>query len=344
MTNFIAALSATTLICIQLFSSPACAATPAENLAKQKDALCATEAGKKALECILSWQTKHGDWPKNKDTTKKRFDGDRDELRGTFDNGATTGELKVLARAFNETNDSRFKQAFLAGFDHIIQAQYPSGGWPQYYPLRKGYYSRITFNDDCMIRIMSFLHEVDRSDDYAFVGNQRRAAARKAVEAGIACILKCQIIVDGKRTVWCAQHDENTLEPANARSYELASLSGSESAKVLRFLMKIPEPSPDLIRCIESGVAWFQNSKIEGYRYEKNENGPPLVAEPNAKPLWARFYEIDSNRPFFCDRDGIPKYDLREIGNERRGGYSWYGSWGESVFNDYDKWSKTHGK
>ena len=26
--------------------------------------------------------------------------------------------------------------------------------------------------------------------------------------------------------------------------------------------------------------------------------------------LWARFYELETNRPFFCDRDGIKKYDI----------------------------------
>ncbi len=46
-------------------------------------------------------------------------------------------------------------------------------------------------------------------------------------------------------------------------------------------------------------------------------------------------YEIETNRPFFCDRDGITKYALKEIGSERRNGYGWYGNWGDSLANMY---------
>ena len=50
---------------------------------------------------------------------------------------ATTGELRFLARAFRATNEPRYQQAFLKGLSHILEAQYPNGGWPQYYPLSK---------------------------------------------------------------------------------------------------------------------------------------------------------------------------------------------------------------
>ena len=56
--------------------------------------------------------------------------------------------------------------------------------------------------------------------------------------------------------------------------------------------------------------------------------------------LWARFYELDTNRPFFSDRDGIKKYDISEIGHERRNGYSWYNKDGSKVLAKYEKWKK----
>ena len=49
-----------------------------------------------------------------------------------------------------------------------------------------------------------------------------------------------------------------------------------------------------------------------------------VVADPTAPPIWARFYEIGTNRPFFCGRDGVKKYSLAEIEHERRIGYAWY--------------------
>lgn len=63
-----------------------------------------------------------------------------------------------------------------------------------------------------------------------------------------------------------------------------------------------------------------------------------IVAEKDAPPMWARFYELEDNRPFFCDRDGIKKYSLAEIGYERRNGYSWYGTGPQRVLDEYKKW------
>jgi PelA/Pel-15E family pectate lyase len=55
--------------------------------------------------------------------------------------------------------------------------------------------------------------------------------------------------------------------------------------------------------------------------------------------MWARFYEISSNRPIFVDRDGIAKYELSEIGYERRNGYAWLGYWPQKMLEqDYPAW------
>ena len=293
--------------------------------------------GRKTTDCILSWQSEHGSWPKNTDTTRKEYTGDNSKLKGTFDNKATTDELRYLARAYHATKDHRCEKAFLKGFDHILEAQYPNGGWPQYFPLSKQYHRHITFNDGSMVRIMEFLREITISEDYAFLDKTRRIAAKKAFDRGIDCIVKCQIVVNGKPTVWCAQHDEVTLEPAPARTYELATLSGAESAGILLLLMSLENPSQDVVRAIKAGAEWFDASKIEGIRVEKVDGDRTLIPDDKAPPLWARFYEIKSNRPIFCDRDGIVCYSIAEIGKERRNGYAWYGNWGEKV-------AKTHAK
>jgi len=293
-----------------------------------------SDEGRKALNHILSWQSKQGDWPKNKDCSSSEFSGNRAKLRGTFDNSATTVEMRNLARAFRATGDKRYEKAFLTGFDHILEAQYSNGGWPQYYPLRKGYYTHITFNDDCMVRLMALLRDITISEDYAFLDKDRRAAAKKSLDRGIDCILKCQVIINGTPTVWCAQHDEVTLAPANARGYELASLSGGESAGILIFLMSLDKPTPEVIRAVKDGVAWYQSSKIEGFRYVKRD----LIKDPSGSPIWARFYEIETNRPFFCDRDGIKKYRLEEISSGRQNAYAWYNYAGDKVAKAYDIW------
>ncbi len=56
--------------------------------------------GSRIADNVLSHQSERGDWPKNIDTSKTPYQGDRSRLQGTFDNGATIGEIRFLARAF----------------------------------------------------------------------------------------------------------------------------------------------------------------------------------------------------------------------------------------------------
>lgn len=325
------------IICTLGFLCLSAIASPAVYLDKP-DGWFRSPEGETITARVLSWQSNHGSWPKNVDTTRKEFTGDRKSITGTFDNKATTDELRYLARAFRATKEKSCEDAVLRGIDHILEAQYPNGGWPQYFPLSKKYHRHITFNDGCMIRLMEFLREVSTEDEFKFVDSRRRRAAAKAVERGIECIVKCQVVVKGRPTVWCAQHDEVTLAPAKARAYELESLSGGESAGILRFLMSLEDPSREVIRAVNAGVAWFESAKLEGIRIAKVDGELQVVEDASAPPIWARFYEIETNRPIFCGRDGVAKYSLAEIEAERRAGYSWYGNWGENVFKAHAKW------
>ena len=68
---------------------------------------------------------------------------------------------------FAATKDKAYEAAILKGLDHILNAQYPTGGWPQLDPPGPQYHRHITFNDNAMIRLMQFLDEVlteDRPD------------------------------------------------------------------------------------------------------------------------------------------------------------------------------------
>ena len=336
----------TCILCLLLLSSAD--ATVPSRYAKQSAEWFQSEEGRRIADNVLTWQTQHGSWPKNRDTASEPFSGNSDDLHGTFDNSATTGELRFLARAFRATNEPRYRQAFLKGFSHILESQYPTGGWPQFYPLSKGYHRHITFNDDAMVRILKFLRDVSESSDYGFLKMEDRTQAKVAVTKGVDCILRTQIKQDGELTAWCAQHDEKTLEPAWARSYEPPSISGAESVGVVRFLMSVEEPTPEIIAAVEGAVEWFRNVAIHGMRLERftdaeGQKDRRVVADPDAEPLWARFYEIGSNRPIFLDRDSVVRYSLSEIGQERRGGYAYYGSWATGLLTDaYPEWREKH--
>ena len=305
-------------------------------------------------ENILSWQTKAGGWPKNTDTTAP-FTGDRATLQGTFDNGATTDELRFLARLMGGPASGpavAYSNAFTRGLTHILQAQYTNGGWPQYAPPPANKYHRhITFNDNSMVRLMIFLREVATDPRYEFVEQKQRGATRRAFERGVDCILQCQIKVNGQFTAWCAQHDEIDLRPRPARSYELASLSGSESVGLVRLLMSLEKPSPEVVDAVVAAGEWFETAKLAGIKIESvtDKNLPKgrdklVVTDANAKPMWARFYEIETGRPIFSSRDGVKKYSLAEIEYERRHGYAWLGYWpGTLLAKDYPAWKAKNG-
>lgn len=322
-----------------LFGSMQAARFSWERYARRSDDWFRSAEGRRIADNILSFQGPYGSWPKNIDTARERFSEERDDLEWTFDNGATTGEMRFMARAFNATQEPRYETAFIKGLDGILKAQYPTGGWPQLYPP-EDYHRYITFNDNAMVKLMELLRDVVKDSTYDFVSDDRRTAAQAAFDAGVECILKCQIRVNGKLKVWCAQHDEIDYRPRPARSYELVSLSGMESAGILHLLMSLDNPSPKVIKAVTAGVNWYKEAKIEGIRAKWVNGLFTAVKDPNAPPVWGRFCEIETDRPFFCNRDGIPRYDFNEIDQERSTGYAWYGDWGEEVFEDYGEWRR----
>jgi pectinesterase len=199
-----------------------------------------------------------------------------------------------------------------------------------------------------MVNILNVLKNcIDNKGHYSIKPSESTLKKSKiAFNKGIDCIIKSQYKQNGVLTAWCAQHDEVTLLPANARAYELASLSGQESAKIVLLLMSIENPSPEIITAVNSSVTWFEKTKITGKREDyfpiKNskKKEKALVDDPNGEPLWARFMELNDSTPFFCDRDGIKKASYAEIGQERRVGYSWYTNRPNEVLKKYPAWKK----
>ena len=317
-------------------------------------------------ERMLVYQRSVGGWPKSYYTSEHKevrinyneplTEGSpaeilADSLRtdATYDNNATSREINYLMEAYGKTGNPAYLKAVEKGIRYILEGQYPAnGGWPQFYPLRKGYYSHITYNDNAMANSLNILYNVaHREKGFEAVDPALVEPARKAVEKGIECILNTQIIVDGKRTVWCAQHDTATLAPAKARAFELPSFSGQESVGLVRFLMRIEHPSEEIKAAVNGAIDWFEKSKIEGYEYDivKDESLPRgfdrlLVPSPGSV-VWARFYDLETNEPFFCGRDGIKRKQVSEIEYERRVGYAWYGTWPQKLLEkDYPKWVK----
>ena len=265
---------------------------------------------------------------------------------GTFDNNATITQLQFLARvatAPDEKSGAPYRASVLRGLDYALAAQFPNGGFPQVYPLDGGYHDAITYNDNAMINILTFLRDVaDPKGAFPFVSNELRARAAAAVSRGVDCIVASQIVVNGRRTVWCQQHDALTLAPCSARNYEMPSQSGSESDDVALFLMSLPDPSPTVVASVHAATEWFKKVTIHGFAYRNvPSSGRSLVADEKAEPLWARYYEIGSDRPLFGDRDKSIHDDVSEISAERRNGYQWFNTGATRMLERYAEWAKT---
>jgi PelA/Pel-15E family pectate lyase len=312
-------------------------------------------------ENLLRYQRANGGWPKDYDPLRilndeelKKLAADRGRDDTTFDNRATYTVVEYLAAAFEQMGDTRYRDASLAGLDFILRAQYANGGWPHTYPSTKGYYPQITIVDDVMVGVLSTLTRVARGKPpFDFVDESLRAKAAEAVARGERCLLRLQVVVDGKLTAWAPQYDSVTLEPTQGRAYELPALVSSESVGVLRYLMRLDEPNAEVRTAILSGIDWLERSKIDGLRiervpaetirYRNHTSRDDLIAveDPRAAPIWARFYEIDTNRPFMANRDGKKVYRLADVERERRTGYSWYGAYAAGLLkNDYPVWRK----
>lgn len=312
----------------------------------------ATAEARRVADNVLQYQSAQGAWPKNTDLTVQPTPAIVAEVEAkgdnnTIDNGGTIMPMRFLALMAQATNDARYTGAFARGLDYLFAAQYPNGGWPQFYPLRDhGYYSHITYNDNAMVNVMFLLRDVATGNaPYGFVDSDRRAKAKAAVARGIDCILKTQLKQDGKLTAWCAQHDEKTLEPVWARNFEPPSLAGQESVGIVRFLMQMDEPSPEICASVEGAVAWLKAVQIPGMRYQRGmaaDGKRDGWIEPDAKAgsVWARFYEIGSNRPIFTGRNKEIHYSYQEVERERRASYDYYGTWPEKLLEkEYPRWS-----
>jgi PelA/Pel-15E family pectate lyase len=316
-----------------------------------------TDEAARIADQILLYQKDVGGWDKNIDMAamlteaeKKKLLAEKSGGEPTIDNGATYTQLRFFGKIITASllkstppnNFPKYKEAFNKGLDYLFAAQYANGGYPQFYPLRKGYYTHITFNDDAMINVLKLLRDVSRkSADFLFVDEERRAKAESAVEKAIPLILKTQVVAGGKKTVWAAQYDEVTLKPAPARKFEPVSLTSRESVTIVRFLMFDSKPSQEKIDAIESAIAWFRANKIEGIRWERVKGENTVVKDTAAPPIWARFYEIETMKPIFIGRDAVIHYDVMQIEAERRNGYGWYTNEPNDLLEkDYPKWKE----
>ncbi|MCS0598132.1 pectate lyase [Massilia agri] len=305
---------------------------------------------------ILSFQTPAGGWGKNIDRSgPPRRPGepwvplDAGQRKaswsyvGTFDNGATTNELRFLARVQAQLPGAQgepYRAAFLKGLRYVLNAQYPNGGFPQVYPLQGGYHDAVTLNDNAMVRVVTLLADVmEGQGDFAFVPAAQLRETRAAVEQAVALFLATQQRSGASLSGWGQQYDALTLALAGARKFEPAALASLETAAVLQFLMRLPDPSPEVRASVDGGVAWLRAAALRDVAWKMTPEGRKLLPAPGAPELWARYYDARTLKPVFGDRDGTIHDDVNELQAERRNGYAWFGTTPAKAIAQHATWS-----
>ena len=257
----------------------------------------------------------------------------------TFDDNTSQSCLRFLlllgeVATGNTARERAIRHARDLGLRKLLEAQYPNGAWPQRYdgvpkvakdfPVLKArypktwsrtypkanYINHYTFNDnshrDCVLLALE-AHRV--TGDLKYLQAARR---------GGDFILLAQM--PEPQPAWAQQYNAR-MEPAWARKFEPPSITGGESVGACRTLIELYLVTGDTkyFRAVDAAVKWYRRSAI-------------------APGKWARFYELQTNRPLYFTKD----YRLTYRDNDLPTHYSFQSSYGvESMIRFYEAVKKT---
>jgi hypothetical protein len=272
------------------------------------------QGAKEAAQCLLWCQLASGGWTADFDfhsdqarRTHFRRDLDAgDTERGgrssltTLDDDKTQSALLFLlelAHSPDGKTDAELNRALDFGLDSLLAAQAGNGAWPQRFsgpaeakqPTVKAsipkdwprkwpnvdYTSYYTLNDGNLLRAVQLLrraYELSRQERYL-------AAIRRVGSFLIAAQLPAP------QAAWAQQYNE-PMQPVWARKFEPPAVSSVESIGALYTLVEIWLATGDesFLKPVAPALDWLQRSKLpEG--------------------TWARFYELESNKPLYCKKD-----------------------------------------
>lgn len=273
---------------------------------------------REAADILVAGQLANGGWwheirldakgPAEHYFLNDRGDHEKADLfcTATLDDRTTQGAIDFMMQLAAETDDRRYHSSARAGLNSLLAAQYPQGGWPQHYPPgSKGYHRYLTLNDGASTdAMMTLLRGYRQYDDQRYLEAVLRAA---------------QWLIDFQlpepHRGWAQQY---TLEgeAAPARWFEPPACCSAVTANVINTLIEVFLETGDrrYLSPIPDAIAWFEKSEIRS-------------------GVWARFYEIETNRPIYVNNKRQVIYEQVDL----RPGYGWEGGYGSSAIANYRK-------
>jgi PelA/Pel-15E family pectate lyase len=218
----------------------------------------------------------------------------------TLDDNTTQAALSFLMRIDQalDFKDESIHEAAQYALGKLLAAQYPNGAWPQRfsippdpqefpvkpadYPVtwlreypQQAYHTYYTFNDNTMVDVIDMMFlaaEIYGYKKYAEAG-----------QAGGRFILLAQM--PEPQPGWAQQYNAQ-MHPAWARKFEPPSITGSESQRVMKTLLRLFELTRDqkFLEPLPRALAYFRSSQLKDGQL-------------------ARFYELETNRPLYFTKD-----------------------------------------
>ncbi len=269
------------------------------------------DGAREAGEALIRTQLRSGGWdshatfdPNQRRNHAYRVDPPTSKKKPrnttTLDDDKTQSCIRFLIHLDKtlDFEDAKLHEAVLYALDHLIEAQFPNGAWPQRfsdppnkadYPVLAASYpdtwSRTfpnrkysifyTFNDNAMadaIDVMFLAARVYGEAKYT-------AAAERAGDF----ILRAQM--PEPQPAWAQQYDV-AMHPAWARKFEPPAVTGGESQGIMRILMTIYRSTgkQKYLKPVPRALEYLKASVLNDGRL-------------------ARFYELKTNRPLYFTRD-----------------------------------------
>ncbi len=209
----------------------------------------------------------------------------------TFDDGVSSDAARLLLRMYIEKLDPAYKYPLDKAINFVLESQYPTGGWPQRYPLmyefshhgKDDYTSYPTFNDNVTAGNINFLIQC-----YLTLGERRFL---EPINRGMNFYLVTQ---QSKPQAGWAQQYTKDLKPAGARTYEPKALSLNETAASIRQLIAFYRMTGEtrFLDRVPEALDWMDSCKLDESQTEVGKYTHP------------RDIEIGTNKPLYTHRKG----------------------------------------
>ena len=271
-----------------------------------------------AADALINGQLKSGGWDQViyfTDPNSNRMGAYRNRKGGKWNNSSLDDNKSQSALLFLIQIDEVFDQknqpiheAVSFGLDSLLAAQFPNGGFPQVwnqkadnrpvlkatYPTHdwktegriKNYWDHYTLNDGLagdVVAVFAEAHRVYRDDRFL-------SALKKFGDF----LLLAQMPMP--QPAWCQQYNPQ-MQPMWARKFEPPAIASSESQDVMEALIHIAAVTMDqrYLSPIPQSLKFLREKCLIG------------------DGQLARFYELQSNKPLFMNRNYELTYDDSDV-------------------------------